>query len=245
MNFDVFKLTLQELAGRRRLALVVLLGVLPSLVAVAYRLGDQQTDPPQWTADVLLDGVIITILLPLVALIFGTSALGSEIEDGTIVHLLSKPLSRGEIIAAKLLSAWILTAAFVAPATVAAGTIAIWGSAEQGIVTGFVVGSLLGALGYTSLFVLLSAYTSKALFAGLAYVFVWEGIVTGLFSGTRYFSIHQCSLGVAGLISSASDQTFSAELTGVESLVILAIAVVGSILLAVQLLESFEVGRSS
>ena len=134
MNWTVFKLTLQELAGKRRLALVVLLAALPSLVSVAYRLGNQHNDPPNWTANTLLDGVIITILLPLVALIFGTSSLGSEIEDGTVLHLLAKPVSRREIILAKLAPAWLLTALIVVPSAAVSGCIAIWGSPEQGIV---------------------------------------------------------------------------------------------------------------
>jgi ABC-2 type transport system permease protein len=245
MTWIIFRLTLRELSGRRRLALVALLAALPSLVAIAYRLGDQQTDPPNWTATVLLDGVIITILLPLVALIFGTSALGSEIEDGTIIHLLSKPVSRREIIFAKLAAASLLTALFVVPSAALSGTIAIWGSSEQGIVTGFLASAVLGSFAYTALFVLLSALTGRALFVGLAYVFVWEGIVTNLFSGSRYLSIHQCCLGVADLISSASDKTLSAGLDGASSFLILAAVVVASIVLAVRSLSSFQVGQSS
>jgi ABC-2 type transport system permease protein len=244
MNYTVFKLTMLELMGRRRLALVGLLGLLPTLLAVAYQLGNQRTDPPQWTANVLLDSVVVTILLPLVALIFGTSAIGSEIEDGTIVHLLAKPVSRREIILAKLASACLLTTLFVLPAAALSGIIAIWGSAEQGIVTGFMLGSFVGALVYTSIFVLLSVLTNRALFAGLAYVFLWEGILTQLFNGTRYLSVHQCCLGVADLIASAGEKTFSAHVGGVESLIILAITLVGSVMLAVRLLESFEVGRN-
>jgi ABC-2 type transport system permease protein len=244
MIYNVFKLTMQELMGRRRLALVGLLALLPTLLAVAYRLGNQHTDPPQWTANVLLDSVILTILLPLVALIFGTSAIGSEIEDGTIVHLLAKPVSRREIILAKLASACLLTTLFVLPATALSGIVAIWGSAEQGIVIGFVIGSIAGALVYTSIFVMLSVLTSRALFVGLAYVFLWEGILTPLFNGTRYLSVHQCCLGVAALIVSAGEKTFSADVGGVESLIILAITLAGSVMLAVRLLESFEVGRN-
>ena len=31
--------------------------------------------------------------MPLVALVLGTAALGSEIDDGTVVHLLVKPIA--------------------------------------------------------------------------------------------------------------------------------------------------------
>ncbi len=36
------------------------------------------------------DEIIIATVLPLIALVFGTSALGSELEEGTIVYLLAK-----------------------------------------------------------------------------------------------------------------------------------------------------------
>ena len=49
--------------------------------------------------------------MPLVALIFGTAALGSEIEDGTAVYLLIKPIPRWQIALAKILVAAGLTAA--------------------------------------------------------------------------------------------------------------------------------------
>ena len=46
-----------------------------------------------------LDGLVVRIVLPLVALVFGTAALGSELEDGTAVHLLTKPIRRWPIVA--------------------------------------------------------------------------------------------------------------------------------------------------
>ena len=46
----------------------------------------------------------------------------------------------------------------------------------------------LGALEYSAVFVALSLVTSRALVFGLAYVLIWEGVVAGLFAGTRTFS---------------------------------------------------------
>ena len=51
----------------------------------------------------LLEGLTVTTVLPLVALVYGTAALGAEIEDGTAVYLLAKPIPRSRIIFAKLL----------------------------------------------------------------------------------------------------------------------------------------------
>ena len=100
-------LTLRQLLGRGRTVLLGLLALLPILLAIVYRLGSEDTDQQRWVAQVLFDGLVVTILLPLLALVYGTAALGAEIEDGTAVYLLAKPVSRAEIIVGKLLAAWV------------------------------------------------------------------------------------------------------------------------------------------
>ena len=46
----------------------------------------------------ILDALVVRTVLPLVALVLGTAALGSEIDDGTIVYLLIKPIARRWIV---------------------------------------------------------------------------------------------------------------------------------------------------
>ena len=97
MNLTVFMLTLRQFAGRRRSLLMFGLALIPVIVALVYRLGEH-LDQQDWTANVLLDGIVVTSILPLACLILGTSALGSEVEDGTAVYILVKPVRRREIV---------------------------------------------------------------------------------------------------------------------------------------------------
>jgi ABC-2 type transport system permease protein len=244
MNRDVFVLTLRQLLGRRRTLLMVAFALLPVLAAAIYRANGSSLDPPRWTAIVLLNGLVVTTLLPLVALVFGTSALGGEIEDGTAVYLLAKPIPRREIMLAKLAAAWLCVALIVTFSALVSGLVAINGSPEQGIVTGFVIAIVLGSFAYTCVFLLLSVLTSRALIAGLIYVFFWEGIVTGIFSGTRVFSIRQYTLGVADLIADTSKRTFQARLDGTEGLILMAVVSVAALVLAVERLRRFEMRES-
>ena len=46
-----------------------------------------------------------------------------------------------------------------------------------------------------------SVFTNHSLIGGLIYVFLWEGVVTQLFTGTRYMSVRQYTLGLADLIA--------------------------------------------
>jgi ABC-2 type transport system permease protein len=239
MNAAVFTLTLRQFAGRRRSLLMFGLVLVPVAVAVIYRLGEH-LDQHEWTANVLLNGIVVTTILPLACLILGTSALGSEIEDGTAVYILARPVPRRQIIAAKFAASALVTAGFVVPATAVSGLIALQGVSEEGIVAGFVLATLLGVFAYTAVFILASVVTTRALLFGLAYVFIWEGLVTELFSGTRYLSIRQYCLGVADLISTASKGDFEANLGGPEGLILSTVATAVALILAVRRLEAFE-----
>jgi ABC-2 type transport system permease protein len=239
MNATVFTLTLRQFAGRRRSLLMFGLALIPVIVALVYRLGDH-LDQHDWTANVLLNGIVVTTILPLVCLILGTSALGSEIEDGTAVSILTKPVRRREIVGAKFAAAALVAAVFVLPATVVSGLIALQGVSEEGIVMGFAIATLLGVFAYTAVFILLSVATSRALLFGLAYVFIWEGLVTQLFSGTRYLSIRQYCLGIADLIATVREQDFEANLGGPEGLLLATVAAAAALVLAVRRLEAFE-----
>ena len=50
----------------------------------------------------MLVGLGLAVVLPVIALIVGTGVLGAEIDDGTIVHILTKPLPRWQIVLPKL-----------------------------------------------------------------------------------------------------------------------------------------------
>ncbi|MDO8611220.1 MAG: ABC transporter permease [Dehalococcoidia bacterium] len=239
MNPTIFTLTLRQFAGRRRSLLMLGVALVPVVIAIIYRLGEH-LDQHDWTANVLLNGIVVTTILPLACLILGTSALGSEIEDGTAVYILAKPVCRREIIAGKFAASALVAAAFVVPATVVSGLIALEGVSEGGIVTGFAIATLFGVIAYTAVFILLSVATSRALLFGLGYILIWEGLVTELFSGTRYLSVRQYCLGIADLFATVREQEFGANLGGLEGLILAGVVAVAALALAVRRLESFE-----
>lgn len=241
----VLRLTLRQLLGRGRSLMMGLLALLPVVVALVYRLGSQDTDQAEWAATVLFEGLIVTTLLPLAAVVYGTAVLGSEIEDGTAVYLLAKPVSRARIIAAKLVASWLATTVTVLGSGLVAGAIALAGEPQDGILLGFGVALVLGALVYSALFVMLSVVTSRSLIIGLVYVFLWEGLVNGLFAGTRLLSIRHYTLGVADLFVDAPAHVFDAKLGAVTALALMAIVGLGTAWYATRRLQRFEVGETT
>jgi len=235
MTATLVSITLRALLNRRRTLLLALLGALLVVVAVLYRLGNPTAAESLDVTRRLLANFGIGVLLPLVAVIVGTSALGSELDDGTIVYLLAKPVARWRIVLVKLVVAWLVTCVLVAPAILIAGVI---GQDDPQLAIGYAVASIVGALEYTAIFIALSLVTSRALIIGLAYVVVWEGVVAGLFSGTRAVSVRQHALAVAESFGGAG--AGDAELAFGFAVAVSAVVTLGAIVLAVRRLETVE-----
>jgi ABC-2 type transport system permease protein len=241
----VCELTLRQLLGRGRMIGIGLLALLPVGLAVAYRLGSEDDDRQRWVGEVLLEGLVTTTLLPLVALVVGTAVLGAEIDDGTAVHLLSKPVRRSRIVLGKLLAAWLVTTVTVVLSALVSGWIGLGGVAGEGLLPGFAVALTFGALAYCALFLMLSLVTSRALIVGLVYVLVWEGLVNGFLSGTRLLSIRHYTLAIADAFVDLPRAVFSAPL-GLGSGVVMGVLVtLGATWYAVRRLRRFEIGDTT
>lgn len=276
MNRAIVELTARQLLGKRRTMLMAAFALIPVLIAVIFRIGGDvdyrvvgsgpQTSAVSeqiyWTANTLFAQLIIGTLLPLVALIFGTAALGSEFEDGTAVYILSKPIPRWRIVLSKLVVAWGATAILVLATILIAGAISMQGAPTSGslpgtfgiaingpsiaaVLIGFSVATIGGALVYTCLFVMLSIVTSRALIAGLIYVFFWEALITRLFSGTRIFSVRQYTRGIAQAVSSTNDLVFEARLGGIEASFLLVLVSALSVAYAIRRLRRWEIGETT
>ena len=84
MNWVIARITLRQLLSRRRTLLLLLLGGVLVLVAGIFRLAGEEARALPFTSG-LLGNLGIGTLMPLVALIFGTGAIGAEIEDWTAI----------------------------------------------------------------------------------------------------------------------------------------------------------------
>lgn len=243
MIATIAAVTVRSLLGRRRSLLIGLLALLPIVVAILVRVSGRVGPGLDEIGAIVLDRLVVTTLLPLVALVFGTTAIGAEIEDGTALYLLVKPIARWRIVAAKLLVATGLTAALTAPTAFVAGAILLADGPGLAVPLGAAVGTAIGAAVYATVFLALSLVTSRALPVGLVYVLVWEGILAGLFEGTRVLSVRQYALGIAAAVADPGSPDPSL-LDGATAALLAALAVGLSALVAIRRLTTFEVGES-
>lgn len=234
------RVTVRGLLGRRRSLGVVLLAAAPVLVALILAVGGGLGDPETLAREVFTT-LTLGLVIPLAALILGTAAIGTEIDDGTVVYLLVKPVPRRTVIVAKMLVAVAATVAVTLPAALLAGLLVL-GMSAPGLLAGMAAGTLLAAVLYTAVFVTLSVFTGRALLAGLGYVLVWEGLVTTLLTGTRILSIREYALAVVEAFAGPS--TFPGRESGVEltvALILSAIVLTLSFVLGAWRLGRFEV----
>jgi ABC-2 type transport system permease protein len=239
VNGVVAWITFRQLLGRRRTLLLVGLGALMVLVALLYRLSAPPADEAETFTIQLLANFGIAALLPLVALMIGTGAFGAEIDEGTIVHLLAKPLSRWQIVTTKLLVAVALIALLTVPPTAITALVA-GGRDGVTLAVGFGAGMLLGSAVYATVFVLLGLLTTRAFVVGLAYVFIWEGYVATLLPGTRTLSVRQHALAVVDAIADVGPILGTVIDLG-SAAIVAAIAVVVLTAAAVRSLGGFEI----
>jgi ABC-2 type transport system permease protein len=239
MNGVIASITLRQLLSRRRTLLLLLLAAILVLVAVVFRLAGEEARALRFTSG-LLGNLGVRTLMPLVALLFGTGAIGSEIDDGTAVFLLAKPISRRTVVVTKLVVAAACSAALTCGPMLLAGLIGA-GGLGNGLVLGMAAAAAIGSVLYCAVFIALSLITARALVFGLAYVLIWEGLLAGLFAGTRTFSIRQLTLAFAQSIGGIPKAILDAPLEVSTAIVVAVVVLIGATLLAIRRLRTFEI----
>ena len=225
-------ITTRGLFGRRRALLLLPLPLL--LVGLAALCRSFDVRPSDWGTPVLL-GLGLAVVLPVTALIVGTGVLGSEVDDGTIVHILTKPLPRRDIILAKLGVAVGITTVTTAVPLFIAGALA--DSVRLGVA--LAIGATVGAFAYSALFLLLSLLTRRPVLLGLAYILVWEGLLGRFVSGTRVLSIEQYVISISDRI--APTDLLNGKVSLTLAIVMSVIFAVGGTIAAVDRLRSFSI----
>lgn len=230
----IVEVTLRALVGRRRTITIALLAALPVVLGILVRLGGGRPDAAE-----ILDALVIRTTCPLVALVIGTGAIGSEIEDGTLVFQLIKPVPRWLTALAKGLVAAFLTAVLVVPPILLTGLLlGGLGAASVDTTLGFAAAGLVGGTAYAIGFTALGVVTGRALIVGLGYTLIWEGVLAGLLEGTRFLSVRQATLGVA---SALTGENVGSDPLGVGlSMVILVAVTAGGLAVTAAALRRFQ-----
>lgn len=204
MNTTVMQLTARGLLGRKRALLLVILPVLLLGIAGLSRWASHG-DP--LASSLVTQNFSLGILLPLMSLLVATGVIGAEIDDGSIVYMLAKPVKRWVILVSKLVVGLAAVIAFAVLPTMLAVLIA--GDDGGALTLAFGVTSLLAGIAYTAIFVTLGVVTRNAVVFGLLYALLWETVMGGYVPGIRAVSVRQWALSVGERMLGADADTWS------------------------------------
>lgn len=192
----VFRLLFTELVQPRRLLVwvVVITGIsvlAANLTVIAPSVGEMD-------AYVQVSGGLVYKVLSLTAAIFSAAVVSQEVEQKTIVYLLSRPIPRWKILVSRLGAAISVTFLLSLVAALAV-SFAVFGG--QGLANPVlhrdILAIFIGAVAYSSLFLMVSLLINRSMPVNLLFAFGWENVVPNLPGDTGFVSIFGYLMGIA------------------------------------------------
>ena len=181
----VYRLTLRQLSGRWRLAIMAVLAALPVIIVLLMLRSDDAPSVREFEG-AILGAMLAGSIAPLVVLAIAAAAFGNEVEDRTLANLTLSPIPRWRIALPKLLATITIAGPFIAASALATAHVAFLGDARATMAV--TVAALVGVALYAAAFVWLGLVSTQAIGLGLLYIVLWEGFFSGFVSGVRLLS---------------------------------------------------------
>jgi ABC-2 type transport system permease protein len=234
---SVYRLTLRQLSGRWRLAIMTVLAAMPVLIA-ALMLRSAHAPSVAEFERAVLGAMLAGSIAPLVVLAIAAPAFANEVEDRTLANLTLSPVPRWQIATPKLLAALTIAGPFIAASALATSYVAFLGDPRA--VLAVTASALLGVALYASAFVWLGLVTTQAIGVGLLYIVLWEGFFSGFVKGARALSIRYHAI---ALMHGLDERRFAGEHhLGLPVVVVTAVLVFGGfVVLSVRRLRRMDV----
>ncbi len=195
MLFAVYRQSLKEFTRFMKFSPWIILAVLGALLAVFFRSVSAATNASdQFTVIVIFYTFRIGTLA---AAILATNILNAEVEQKTIVYLLTRPIPRWTLLLGRYLACFTAVSIVSVVAVISTG-LGVFGTGafHHHVVWLDCLAAIFGSLAYCGFFLLMSVLSNRSLIINLLVAFGWEITVPSL-PGTAYlFSILTYMLGI-------------------------------------------------
>ena len=187
----VFFLSRRTLVNKK-IFIVAAFALILSAIVTYFTFAGETTPGIEDVAD-LLDIFVMTFFLLFIPMIYGSSILRSDIEDNSIITIMTSPLDRRLIFFGYLVSLYfsvivvMLVLTSVGPLTLFALVGIPTGAIDVYLKTCVLV--IIGSIVYSTLYLTVSLITKRAIYFGLFYAFIWEGFVSFIPGGIGDFTI--------------------------------------------------------
>lgn len=230
--------SVREFMRTRRLIPWLLLGFAGMGLAVAWPyLNNQSSKADQYTS---VSAMLVFHVLALASAIYSLAIISQEVEQKTIVYLLTRPVPRWLL----LLSRYLASATVVALLGIF-GAVLVSAGVYKGdlfsnpLLMKDIVALIFGAFSYGALFLLVSLLLNRAMIVCLLFAFGWETIVPNMpgemyrlsvYSHVMAIADHPYSQTVSGPVSLASGSMGSSTITpgaAYVTLLVLTVVLIG------------------
>ncbi len=227
----LFRLTLARQLASRQTVVNLGLTVVCALIVAAWSHRGHRT--AMGFSDYMLLPTYIGFLIPIFAISYGSSTIGGEREDQSLIYLLVTPIPRAAVYLTKAVAVGVLVTAW----SVAALAFLCWLAGKPGeqLLPIYLPASLLGGLMYASVFLLLGAMFRHGTILSLAYWFFLEVLLLQMPGTVKRITVSyyvHCMLYSAGSTyklgpRTAADLEMFAAITGDSAATALFIGIVG------------------
>lgn len=196
MEVYLFTSALRDFLRLRRLVPWVLLGFAGMLLAIAWPyLNTRASAIDQYTS---ISSILVFHVLALASAIFSTAIVGQEVEQRTIVYLLTRPVSRWKLVIARYLAASTVVALLgILGAVLVSTGVYHLGGLSNPLLKNDVCALVAGAFSYGALFLLASLLINRAMIVCLLFAFGWETIVPNMPGEMYRLSVYSHLMAIA------------------------------------------------
>jgi ABC-2 type transport system permease protein len=188
-----------------------------------------------------VSAIFVYHILALASAIFTTAIISQEIEQKTIVYLLTRPVPRWKLLLLRYLASAIVVSLIGILCAVFASVGSYHGLASNPLLLKDCAALIMGAFAYGALFLVVSLMFNRAMIICLLFAFGWETAVPNMPGQMYYLSIYSYLQGIAQhpsagnnkllalLVGGAGDNTLTAGISyGVMVAFVVALAVLGA-----------------
>jgi ABC-2 type transport system permease protein len=219
MEGAIFGQAIREYLRAKRLWPWIGLSLICLLLAVVWKNLDESTTPGDTYATVT--SILVFKLLALASAIFTTAIISQEVEQKTIVYLLTRPVPRWKLLVVRYCASVLVVAILGVFAALLTTLGARAGFGSNPLLGKDILALCLGAMAYGALFLFVSLLFNRALLICALFAFGWESTIPNMpgemyklsvFSYLEAISQHphpDSQGGLAVLSGSASNNTIT------------------------------------
>jgi len=189
MELYLYTHALKEMLRARRFLPWVGVAIFIAFMGLVWPSLSPESTTVQQYAD--LSSMLIFRVLALASAIYTTSIIGQEVEQKTIVYLLTRPVARWKLLAMRYLASVTVVSIVAVMCVLFLTAVTFRGHfGENHLLANDIKTVIVGALCYGALFLFVSLISSRAMIICILYAFGWELSVGNLPGDLSYLTVY-------------------------------------------------------